>query len=188
MQAMILETLGVGVGYKKQMGIVQFEFEVIRNICRLWENLWTEIAGNTFPHYTFSQGSVATSLWDWKPVESSASSPISLSSSISGDHEDSMWIHKVRLLLCESSLLKEFESHQNYKVCMASLGIELRTWKLGDWWPVTPPEVGRQPGASCQFDHSLLSAANIASHWTNQGSVKMKNEGFSPMRFMNDVS
>lgn len=29
--------------------------------------------------------------------------------------------------------LSNFESHQNYKVCMASLGIELRTWKLGDW-------------------------------------------------------
>lgn len=99
MQPMIFETLGGGVGYKKQMGIVQFEFEVICNICRLWENLWTEIAGNTLPHYTFLQGSVATSLWDWKPVESSASSPISLSSSISGDYEDSMWIHKVRLLL-----------------------------------------------------------------------------------------
>lgn len=70
MQPMVFETLGVEVGYKKQVGIVQFEFEVIHNICRLWENLWTEIAGNTLPYFTFLQGYVATSLWDWKPVVS----------------------------------------------------------------------------------------------------------------------
>lgn len=37
---MILELLGLGVGYKKQMGIAQlFDFEVIHNVCRLGENL-----------------------------------------------------------------------------------------------------------------------------------------------------
>lgn len=36
MQPMIFEMLGVGVGYKKQMGTVHlFEFEVICSICRL---------------------------------------------------------------------------------------------------------------------------------------------------------
>lgn len=40
MQPMIFEMLGVGVGYKKQMGTVHlFEFEVICSICRLWKNL-----------------------------------------------------------------------------------------------------------------------------------------------------
>lgn len=34
--------------------------------------------------------------------------------------------------------LSNFESHQNYKVCMTSLGIKMCSWKLNDYGDQAP--------------------------------------------------
>lgn len=116
MPPMIFEMLGVGVGYKKQMGTVHlFEFEVICSICRLWKNL---VDGNC-RQYSFLLN-IFTRECGYKLMRVKASCipmpwPLSAYLAVSCDHKNSTWIHKVRLLLgYKWSLLEEFEMVHSY--------------------------------------------------------------------------